>query len=1191
MYLKSIELVGFKSFVEPTLLTFEPGITVIVGPNGCGKSNISDAIRWVLGEQSAKLLRGRRMEDLIFNGSATRAPIGMAEVSLVLEDAASTLGDSPYAAFDEVKVSRRLYRDGTSEYRLNGSPCRLKDIVELFLESGLATNAFAVIEQDRVSSIVSAKPEDRRLLIEQAAGVMKYKHKRAIAQRRLDAASDNLERVGDLVEELRRQVERLRRQAQRARRYQDLSRELRGVDLTILAGEFFAAQARAESLAGEAERRRAELEGHAADVAAREGDLEGLRLDGVTKERAVAARRQELLECEGAIDRAEHRVGVLRDEREKLSKEGEATDKELERLRGAVTQEAERMRSLEGRGRELEESYEAAWALHESRDAEAAAASELLQEAQAAQEPDKAILLEQMRAESSLSNDATALEARRKALEVRREQLEGGSEADRESAEQIEASHRTHTAARRKTGEDHEEALRTRATCVNEMTRTTEAIHSVEEKISTLRETLTERRSLLSSLEAIHRSFEGYREGVRYLMERREESAELAGIRGVVAELIECPPSYEVAIEAALGERVQSLVVESHSDARVAIERLRDDAAGRSAFIPLSLEGNGPPKALPPSPGLIGPAMEVVSCREEFRPVIRHLLGGVWLVEDLDTALEVWRKNGRSATLVTLDGIVMEPNGLIIGGSANSGHLELLKKRRLVRQLSDEVVDLQERLAPMEEELARLLHQRQTLEADRELLNRRIAELDKRLVEVDKTLEHLAQERERIARSLEVAAAEASRLEVDLEAIDADQARVVDRRSQAESDRIKQEGLIVEAEKALAEAASSWEEARQAVHEQSLTVTRLRGERDAHRAEQTAAVQRSEDLSARLADLESRRVEAAKREAAVGHSLEALEVELQEHFKKRAGLTDRLRAVEEKLVSHQRVALAAEEAIGRSRDRLDEAKDRMSPIEVAQAEVRVEIAHIEERLRRDWRLVSPALVAYHDPEGPPLEERRREAEALSNRLRNLGGVNLEALEEFEEVEARHAFLAAQKADLESSIADLAKVIEKVDRTTRRMLRETFEAVNIRFQEVFARLFEGGSAMLVLTDDDILEAGVEVSVQPPGKRLGSITLLSAGERALTALALLFAMFLVKPAPFCLLDEVDATLDDANIQRFTNLLKERADETQFIVITHNKQTMVQGEVLCGVTMEEEGVSRVVSLNLEQASAHAR
>ncbi|MEE9519910.1 MAG: AAA family ATPase, partial [bacterium] len=303
-----------------------------------------------------------------------------------------------------------------------------------------------------------------------------------------------------------------------------------------------------------------------------------------------------------------------------------------------------------------------------------------------------------------------------------------------------------------------------------------------------------------------------------------------------------------------------------------------------------------------------------------------------------------------------------------------------------------------------------------------------------------------------------------------------------------------------------------------------------------------------------------------------------------------AGLMDRLRAVEEKLVSHQRTASAAEEATGRSRDRLNEAKDRMSPIEVAQAEVRVEIAHIEERLRRDWRLVSPALVAYHDPEGPPLEERRRKAEALRDRLRNLGGVNLEALEEFEEVEARHAFLAAQKTDLERSIADLTKVIEKVDRTTRRMLRETFEAVNTRFQEVFARLFEGGSAMLVLTDADILEAGVEVSVQPPGKRLGSITLLSAGERALTALALLFAMFLVKPAPFCLLDEVDATLDDANIQRFTNLLKERADETQFIVITHNKQTMVQGEVLCGVTMEEEGVSRVVSLNLEQASAHA-
>jgi chromosome segregation protein len=1191
VYLKSIELVGFKSFVEPTLLTFEPGITIVVGPNGCGKSNVSDAIRWVLGEQSAKLLRGRRMEDLIFNGSATRAPLGMAEASLVLADVASSLGESPYAVFDEVKVTRRLFRDGTSEYRLNEAPCRLKDIVELFLESGLAANAFAVIEQDQVAAIVSAKPEERRLLLEQAAGVLKYMHKRAIAKRRLDAAGDNLVRVTDLVEELRRQVERLRRQAQRARRYQALSRELRGVELAILAEEFFAAQARAAALDGEVDRDRATVEGRAAELAAREGDLANLRLQGTTLERTVAGRRQERLECEQAIDRAEHRVGVLREEREKLAEQREATDEEVEHLRDAVAKEAERRTALEGKGRELEQSYEAAWALHESLEAAAAEASERLEGAQAALEPAKALLFERMQAESGLSNEATALETRSKALEVRLEQLEAACEADREASERVEAAHQTHTAARSEAARAHDEALRQRAVNVNEMARTVEALHGLDEEIASVRDTLTERKSLLSSLEAIHRSFEGYKEGVRYLMERREESAELAGIRGVLAELLECPPDYEVAIEAALGERVQSLVVESHADARVAIERLRDAAAGRSAFIPIHPEGQGPPDSLPPASGLIGPAVEVVSCRDEFRPVIQHLLGGVWLVEDLDTALEVWRTSGHRATFVTLDGIVMEPTGLLVGGSVNSGHLELLKKRRLVRELADEVVALEKRLAPLEEDRVRHRERREALEADRGALDQRVGELDRRLVEVDKTLEHLAHERERIGRSLEVAAAETARVAAEQEALDSEATSLAERRGQAEADRLEQEAIIAEAERAVAEATASREEARQAVHEQSLAVTRLRGGRDAHQAEQAAANQRLQDLEAHLAETERRREMVTEREGEVHRSLDALEAELQGRFAERAGLVDRLQAAEGELSSHQAQAASVEEVIRQSRDRLEEAKDRMNALEVSRAEVRVEIGHIEDRVRREWRLASAALVAYHDPDGPPLEERRRQADTLRQRLRNLGGVNLEALEEFEEVEARHTFLDAQKADLERSIDDLTKAIEKINRTTRRMLRETFDAVNARFQEVFARLFDGGSASLVLTDVDILEAGVDISVQPPGKRLGSITLLSAGEKALTALALLFAIFLVKPAPFCLLDEVDAALDDANVDRFTSLLKERASETQFIVITHNKQTMVHGEVLFGVTMEEEGVSRIVSLNLEQAASHAR
>jgi chromosome segregation protein len=1190
VYLKSIELVGFKSFPSPTTLDFEPGVTIIVGPNGCGKSNVSDAIRWVLGEQSAKLLRGRKMEDLIFNGSAGRKPVGMAEVALSLGEVAETLGDSPYGAFEEVKVSRRLYRDDTSDYRLNETPCRLKDIVELFLESGLATNAFTVIEQGKVAGIVSSKPEDRRLLIEQAAGVMKYKHKRAIAQRKLEAAKENLLRVTDIVEELSRQLERLKRQAQRARRYQALNRELRGVELTILADEFFAAEARDEQVADKTEGLKVVVSVRAAELSGLEGELARLRLEGLDLERTVAARRKERLECEGAIDRSEHRMNVLKAEREQLADEGVSTDQRLESLRTIVLEEAERVEALEERGRQMEESYQRAWGLHELREAEAAESAERLKETQGVLEPAKALLLGYIQAVSRISNEAASLDARRSVLEVRREQLLGASRSDREALERVDSAYEMHTTARQELSAEHEEVLRKRAVCVNQISRTSEAIHSVEDELNVAREALSDKKSMLVSLESIQRSFEGYKEGVRYLMERQKASVGLEGIRGVVAEVLECPPDYEVAIEAALGERVQSLVVDSHSDARAAIDTLKQDAAGRSAFIPLRPKAGGEDNGLESTPGLIGPAVQVVTCREEFRPVVEHLLDGFWLVEDFDSAIKVWDANGHRATLVTLDGVVLEPSGLVVGGSANDGHLELLKKRRLVKELSEEVSRLRQKIEPLEAERASLTDRRKALEADREALDAKVTELEKRLVEVDKTLEHLVQDRERISRSLEVADAEAAGVVAELEALEEEQTLLAERLQQAEAEKSHQEAMIAQAEGATREANSAWEAARELVHEQSLVVAGLKGERETHRAEQAAALQRRQDLTSQLSEQEALAEKLTAKGAEVAHSLEALESELQSLYSDRGELVERLKVVEEELASHQDAVVKAEEAIQRSRVKLDEAKDELNGLEVARAEVRVEISHIADRVRREWRLASPALVAYHVPDGPPIDERRRQADELRRRLRNLGGVNLEALAEFEEVEARHSFLTTQKADLERSIEDLTTAIEKINRTTRRMMRETFDAVNTRFREVFSRLFEGGSAELFLTDTDILEAGVDISVQPPGKRLGSITLMSSGEKALTALALLFAMFLVKPAPFCVLDEVDAALDDANIKRFTTLLKELSQETQFIVITHNKQTMVQGDILYGITMEEEGVSRMVSLNLEQASAHA-
>jgi chromosome segregation protein len=850
-----------------------------------------------------------------------------------------------------------------------------------------------------------------------------------------------------------------------------------------------------------------------------------------------------------------------------------------------------RLSALEAKDRELEAAYEEAWQEHEACERRAEEARARLQRAKEAVEPSQALLLEHLQAESRLASEAAGLEARRRALEVRLQNLEKDLSEDARELERVKEAWLDHSRVREELKEALQEALRQRAQLTNEVTRAAESLHRVEDELAYLQEDLRQRQALLGSLEAIQRSFEGYRDGVRYLMEHRGESAELGGIRAVVAELLECPSDYELAIEAALGERIQSLVVETHADARAAIEMLRGKEAGRGLFIPLRPRNGETPEDLPKAPGLIGRALEMVSFREEYRSVLEQLLGGVWLVEDFDRALEIWRANGQRVTLVTLDGIVLEPNGLVVGGSVENGHLELLRKRRLIKELSAEVSALKERLEGVEAERGRLRENHRALEAEREAAGGRIGDIERRLLETEKTLEHLERERERIGRSLEVAEAEMAVVGGQLEEIREEESRLAGELSKAQAERTRHESLVAEAERAVEEASSLWEEAREALHDQALTIAQLRGQKEANRAEREATAERLSDLSGRLDAAKLRLEELARRQAELDSSLEAVQREVQERSRQQEELTERLRELEEALARHLSVMEQAEEMVVQSRSRLEEARERLSELEVRRAELRVEISHIEEQLERHWQLTTEELPSYYDPGGPSAEELRRQADEIREKLRRLGAVNLEATEEFEEVQARYEFLSGQKADLERSIADLRAAIEKINRTTRRLLKDSFEAINARFQEVFSRLFDGGSARLTLTDEDILKAGVEIAVQPPGKKLGSMTLLSAGEKALTALALLFAMFLVKPSPFCLLDEVDAALDDANTQRFTGLLKELAAQTQFIVITHNKQTMLHGDVLYGVTMEEEGVSRLVSLDLKQAEAHAR
>jgi chromosome segregation protein len=1190
MRLESIAIHGFKSFAEKTVVKVLPGITAIVGPNGCGKSNVGEAVRWALGEQSAKSLRGQRMEDLIFHGSASRKPVGLAEVELMFSN------DGALAVpWSEIAVSRQLYRTGESEYFLNGTAARLRDILDLFAGTGANPRAYSVMDQDKLNHVLTAKPHERRVFIEEAAGIARYKQQRNETQGKLEQARQNLVRVRDVMDEVRRQLGSLERQAKKAQQYKALQNERRELALALVAADYAALTTQATQLTRELEALR-EIEQaqrtRATALAAREAAQREIIQ---ASDHALSDLRQRVQKVQGELER-------LLERREQMGVQIRELGEESIRLHEEIRASGDRLDGIVG------ERETARTALAE---AERVAAEQALvsRELEATLERHRlalggdrdrleALRLEQVRIAGErvdLVRQAGELRERGAQLARRAERLTQERAAAEAEALQLAAERATVEAA-------HGRAVAALSTLGMERERVRAALAAREADLASAEMALGDARlayvsksSQLEALRAVEAAREGYGAGVRAVF---DAEAGLSGVRGTVADLLEVPSGLERAVEAVLGERLQWVVVDRFDDARTAVEYLARRRGGAATFIPLEhIRDRGEDNAPANHDHALAPGLTWVA-KAIGGPVpglIHHLLGGVAIVDDLDAAEAAWRRNGVTATYVTPAGEVLSPAGRLRGGAVDDDVADqsLLTRKRQLRELDEEVARLLADVESRQDAAA-------VLAADLGALRTRLGSVDHDVqarqaerLGSEKDIEQVVREHERVQRHLETLGTEIRQVETEAVETTALLSRLEHHVEAARQAEARQEAAMAAARTAI-EAAQARE-------------TELVAELTACRVDTASAAERAEALTRELArldqmeaDVTERVGQAQQRQSQLGERRQWLDEE-----RERTDASARDVAVE-----RDRLEAEARGASERHQTLLDELTAIESETRGVQAELSravsaihgLELKATEGRVRREelaqdaWRrygVDGAALPTLHEPTRDLAAARERVNE-LDDRLSAIGAVNLVADEEYRELDERLTFLKTQHDDLTGSIKDLEKALRGMTRTAQERFTQAFEEINRHFGEIFQRLFEGGRAELRLVEaeegGDPLDTGVELMAQPRGKRLQAVSLMSGGERALTGLALLFAIFYFRPSPFCVLDEVDAPLDDANIHRFLRVLRELTSQTQFLVITHNRKTMEAADILYGVTMQEPGLSKLVSVNLAAATAHA-
>lgn len=1183
MYLKRIEIAGFKSFAERTKIEFETGVTAVIGPNGSGKSNITEAIRWVLGEQSAKSLRGGKMPDIIFAGSEARKQLNIAEVTVVLDNTDHYLP----LDFSEVSVTRRYRRTGESDFFINKKACRLKDIQDLFMDSGLGKESFSIISQGKVEAIFSSKPEDRRGIFEEAAGVLKYKQRKRKAEQKLFETEDNLNRVQDIIYELEDQLTPLAAQSEAAKEFLTLKEQLTETDVSLTVAKIKANKQAWEVACQEFEELSATVEERSQFIRQTEEQLGSLREKRGKLDEQLENGQQQLLHLTEALKQTEG-------QKELLSERSKNTQKTSEEYQASLEQNREKQTAVEALIQQLENQQQQKEAEKAALDAEI---KQLTAESIKYQKSTKEVLedlrgtyVELMQEQANVSNELKYLERQYTQETAKNQQSVSRFEALQAQLKELQEKQQTAQERAETVGDQLTNEQQQYRELTEETTKQQKRLQHEQQLMYELMNQVQQVRARKKSLQEIQENYSGFYQGVRSVLQHKDK---LSGIVGAVAELMEVPQEYALAIETALGAAAQHVIVENEADARKGITYLRQQRSGRATFLPLttikprSLASHHY-QAIKDHEGFIGVASRLVSFEQKVSTVMENLLGGIVIARDLESANQLAKQLHYQVRIVSLEGDVMNAGGSMTGGATkqgnrgnlfNQGHeLTTLTKRyeELNRDLKNKELLVKQMQQSIQEKTGQIEALRTNGEQTRLTYQEAQSELERLaadLTRLEKEQSLFSYEAKELDRFLNEYQQQKAQLEAQAEQLQTEQQRI-----DQEIKQLNQESDLLEERRTTLAAQLSGLQADRAVMEEQLN--HFNQQQIMQHQQLTILVNEMESLENQLLALSNDSSTHEETVESLNQRLTELEAAHEELVKQLSDWKQTRQGLQ------QQVDQADGELTLANREQKD-LLARQSQADVQKNRLELQLDNELDYLQEEYSLSFVAAEEMADMTidvGPAQQEVTR----LKQAIEKLGPVNLNAIEQYEQVEERYDFLTTQRDDLLSAKEQLFETMDEMDDEVKSRFYTTFQAIREQFKQVFPNMFGGGRAELLLTDpDDLLNTGIEIEAQPPGKKLQSLSLLSGGERALTAIALLFSIIQVRPVPFCVLDEVEAALDEANVSRFGRYLSSFEDDTQFIVVTHRKGTMEAADVLYGVTMQESGVSKIISVRLEQVN----
>lgn len=1182
MYLKRLEMQGFKSFADKTILEFRPGITGVIGPNGSGKSNISDAIRWILGEQSMKSLRGNKTQDIIFAGTQNRKSLGFAEASLVFDNTDGTLP----IEFSEVTITRKIYRSGETGYYINKAPCRLKDVIELFMDTGIGRDGYSIIGQGKVDEILSNKSEDRRHIFEEAAGIVKYRARKEETEKKLEQTKLNLLRINDIIIEIEGNLEPLQLQSDKAKKYLNLKEELKNIEIGLFLYNIDKYKKDLEALVQDEEIMKSTLNQE-------EGKLEKIKIlkeelkdeiDEITTKieemQNIGFESQKQIEqCNSNINVAEAKIQNNKEIAERNKIEISELQEKIASLKNDIEQKESKKSNLKENKAKFENELK-------EKEEELAKLTASLSSKELEMEEIKKTIEKNTDRKYELQAEISKKQANIENLEKRKSQLNQEISSQTFEIDRIRIKKEDIAKEFNETESNRNNILKKLEEIKKQKNEITTKIKEFEIQIANLTNEMRMKTSRYNFLVETEKEKEGYTKSVKSLLIDCEKTKELGnGMHGVLANIIDVPKEYQTAIEMCLGASLQNIVTETEEDAKKLIEHLRTNNLGRASFLPItSVKGKKLDNIKGKKDGVIGIACDLIKFDKKYEQIVLNLLGRTVIVDNMQNAIKLSKENNYSFRIITLEGDVINPSGAITGGSVTKKTINILGRSKEIEELNAQITEIKEKISKLEKS-------KEEYENSSENVLEEAENLEKQLQEIEISYATEKQRVESIDENIQIIRDRINKQKEEISKSEENKKELLKSKELDEQEMAKISKENEEKQAIIDEFASSNKDSQTYIDNLNEDITDLKisvssfNESEMSIQEMSEMINKEIETHTKNVEIKKAQIEKDEKE-----NIE-LEKQIEETKKQIEEIKSQVSNSGENIEKLKKDRIAKNEKLTKKEDEqtdefkvIEDLKAQVTKLEVKKTKIEEDITEIINKMWEEYELTPNNAGNYPMPENVQLTQRK--VNNLRTDIRELGSVNVDSIEEYKNLKQRYDFMCEQRLDLESTMAKLNKVIAEMLDVMKTQFKEKFEIINKNFGEVFKELFGGGMAEVSLTDENnILESGIEINVQPPGKKLQSMLLLSGGERAFTAIALLFAILKINPAPFCVLDEIEAALDDVNVYRYAEYLKKFAKDTQFLIITHRKGTMEAADTIYGVTMEEKGISKLLSMKLKE------